>query len=80
MIILLRESTNNVQKNKELLLFARNRIGTGVSGEKTKNIFMNLNRIQDKITIYRQVTIPWKVRKSSNIWENPYQIKIAFMK
>jgi hypothetical protein len=27
-IILLRESTNNLQKNKELLLFARNRIGT----------------------------------------------------
>jgi len=40
-IILLWESTNNLQKNIEHLLFARNGIGIGISAEKTKNLFMN---------------------------------------
>jgi len=38
------------------------------------------NRMEDEITIERLITVPLKGWKSSNIWEQPSQIKILFRK
>ena len=41
---------------------------------------MYQDRMQDEVTVRGLITDPLKWWKSSNIWEQPYQIKILFRK
>jgi hypothetical protein len=50
-------------------------IGLEINADKAKHTVMS-----GRITVHRLIIAPLKEWKNSNIWEQPYQIKIIFKK
>ena len=73
-------SIHSIKKNTEALVVASKEIGLEVNADKTK--YMGVSRNHNGVHSQNKKlnVVPWKVWKSSNVWEQPQQIKILFRK
>ena len=74
---ILGRSVHTIKKNTEALVIAGNETGLEVSVDKTK--YMVMSRDQNAGRSH-DIKIALKGWNSSDIWEQPYQIKILFRK
>jgi len=64
-----------IKENTEALIVASKETGLEVTADKLSTWSCLEIRMQDKVTIWRLIIDPLKGWKSSNIWEQPFQIK-----
>jgi len=73
-------SIHSIKKNTEALVVASKEIGLEVNADKTKYMVVSRNHNGVHSQNKKLNVVPWKVWKSSNVWEQPQQIKILFRK